>query len=139
VADESARKIGARSDAELYEMLFVAREDWTAEALKLADEEWKRRDLTPQKRAEAQVACDVTKGESDAINSEPLSTGQKALFFLFNFAFCLGIPQIVLAAGTFRSRGYEQKFRDSIIWMAYGVVSFIAIFWMVKIIIFLVS
>jgi hypothetical protein len=136
MVDELVRRVGERSDGELYEMIFVNREDWTPAALELAETEWARRELTPEKIKDAQATFEVKKLDQDAIANEPLSIRQRVLFFLFNFAFCFGIPQMVMATGTFRSRGYERKYRESIQWMLYGLISFFVAFWSVKAIIF---
>jgi hypothetical protein len=132
MVNELARRIGERSDGELYEMIFVNRQDWTPAALELAEKEWARRELAPDKLKDAQAVYEVKKLDRDAIANEPLSTRQKVLFFLFNFAFCLGIPQIVMASATFRSCGYERKYRESIQWMLYGLISFFVAFWSVN-------
>jgi hypothetical protein len=117
---ELEQRIAARSDEDLYEMLFVHREDWTLEALAIAEQEWSRRELTVNKLAAVQATGDERKRQRAAIKDEPLSMGPKILFFVFNFAFCLGIVQLLIADSLYKSNGYERKYRDCFKWMAYG-------------------
>jgi hypothetical protein len=134
MGDDLERSIAARSDEELYEMLIAHREDWTPEALGLAEQEWKRRDLAPDKLDEIRHSQEIKVREKEGRAHLPLSARQKLLFFIFNFAFSLGIVQIIIANLVFRSRGYEKKFVDSIIWMVYGFIAFLAAFWIPRLI-----
>jgi hypothetical protein len=118
--EELERQMRSRSDDQLYEMLYIHREDWTPEALEVADQEWKSRNLDAGKLKEVQAIAVETEREKAAIADEPLSLPQKVTFFLFNYAFCLGVVQIVTADVVFKSRGYDRKFRDCLWWMLYG-------------------
>jgi hypothetical protein len=123
--DELQRSILARSDAELYEMLYVHREDWRSEALELAEEEWKRRNLNIVRQIDAKSIVARKENENKSLQEEPLSFLQKVLFFFFNYIFCFGVVQFIIADIVFNMRGYSRKYRDSFIWMAYGTAAFV--------------
>jgi hypothetical protein len=126
VPTELEQRIAARTDEDLYEMLYVHRDDWTPEARAIAETEWSRRSLTPDRFAVVQAVGAERKRAREAINDEPLSTGPRILFFIFNFAFFLGLPQLLIADSLYRGSGYDRKFWDCVKCMAYGLLSLLA-------------
>lgn len=126
---ELFRHTQARSDDQLYEMLFLHRDDWTPEALEIAEQEWIGRNLDAEKLRNAQAIAAERENNRLALAEEPLSTAQKVTFFIFNYTFCLGIVQAVIADIVFKDRGYDRKFRDCFKWMGYGFLSYCLIYW----------
>jgi len=127
VSTELERRIGSRTDEDLYEMLYVHREDWTPEALAIAEREWNRRALTPERVAIVQSVGSERKQQREGVKDEPLSTNAMVLFFVFNFACGLGLLQLLMADSFYRSNGYERKFSDAVKSMAYGFAFYLAV------------
>lgn len=69
-----------------------------------------------------QAAGKERKRQREAIKDEPLSTTARVLFFIFNFAFSLGLIQYLIAHMFYKSNGYERKCRECFKWMAYGTL-----------------
>lgn len=126
--EQLKQHVAARTDEDLYEMLFLHREDWTPEALAIAEEEWKRRDLTPEKLAIVQAICEERHRQRVGTKDQHLSTAPKVFFFIFNFFFALGLLQLLIAHTLYKSNGYERKFKESILWMAFGSTFYGAVF-----------
>jgi hypothetical protein len=126
--EELERYIGTRTDEDLYEILFIHREDRTPEALAIAEQEWTRRALTPDRLTVVQAIGEERKRQREAIKDEPLSTAPRVFFFVFNFAFSLGLFQFLIAHMLYKSNGYERKFKDCFKWMMYGSLCFGAVY-----------
>ena len=81
-----------------------------------------------------QAVGEERKRRREAIKDEPLSTTERVFFFIFNLAFCFGLIQFLIAHMFYKSNGYERKFRECFKWMAYGLLCYGLVFWVLHLI-----
>ena len=103
-----------RSDAELLLIVSEQRDDYQPEALKAAEEELLKRNLSTEQVLEAEEVNQEKKRIAGLRDNEPLEVYWKILTALFP-----GIFQLVLAGG-FRREGYSRKAKDLKRWTLFG-------------------
>lgn len=120
MANDFKEVMANRSDSELLEIVTKMKDDYQPEAVIAAETELKNRNLSPEQLDSATV--EIKEKEILLTEKEdlPLSSGQKALFFLFFWGV---IPWGM--AGTFKANGYQRKYREAWKSMKYGLITFI--------------
>jgi hypothetical protein len=118
---ELIQQMGRRTDEELFEMIFLHRDDWTPEAIDAAQSEWKNRALPREKIEKLWQTCSQKAQTEKAIAEQPLSWLVGVFFFLLGPIFCVfGLPQIVAAEVLYHQKGADQKYKDAWKFMGYG-------------------
>jgi len=108
MANKFEQVMRERSDSDLIEIVTKLRGDYQPEAVRAAELEIENRNLSTARYEEAtEKLKEKEKTQLDREN-EPLSTGQKILFFIFFWGV---IPWGL--AGTFKANGFIKKYRDS--------------------------
>jgi len=102
------------SDSELIEIITKKREEYESEALKAAEVELKKRNLSTEQIQEARESVEEKDQELKQRAEEPLGEGWMALNF-----FLPGLITYVFAR-EFKADGYERKYNEAKQWMIYG-------------------
>ncbi len=113
--------MASKSDDELYDVL-SHENDFNPEALEAVRQELAKRKLEPSRISELQLNADERIKNAAAISQMPLQWSLRILMFLFPF----GIAQALLAE-SYRNRGYGRKSKEVWSWMKYGLVFYLAL------------
>lgn len=111
-----------RSDSELLEIVTKLRDDYQPEAIKAAEIEIENRNLSSEQVENAEKEIEQKEIRNQEKENESLEIGQKILFFIFFWGI---IPWGM--AGTFKSNGFERKYKEAWKFMKYGLFSFIGL------------
>jgi hypothetical protein len=102
------------TDEALYEILHLNRAEYSAEAIAVAEEELRRRNLTSEQTEEFRIGIERRLARAE----EPLSPAGKILLFLCGLT-CFGIPLAIVVGFAFR--GADRKYREGWRCIRYGV------------------
>jgi hypothetical protein len=116
--EELSKKISIQTDEELFDMLYLHREDWTDLALEIASEDWKKRDLNPTRIEELRITANKRKQEEDEKADEPLSWPLRIFYVILTLGIWSWIVLPVIAEVRYRNRGYSRKYRE--FWICMG-------------------
>jgi hypothetical protein len=118
--EDLIREMSRRTDEELFEMLQIHREDWRPEALEIAETEWKRRAISPERIDEIRQAI-IEKYHEEKVLAEQSLSWLAGFIFLIGPLLCfLGFPQIIAAYYLYHRNGADQKYKDAWKLMSYG-------------------
>ncbi len=110
-----------RSDAELYDILYGHRDEYTEDAIRAAEEEFRRRELPPSVVRNLECAAAARRQEEDA----PLPWHLR-LFAFFGCTSLAGIPAII-AHRRYVEQGARRKAREFARWSLYGLGFYAAV------------
>lgn len=120
--EELKQAMSSKSNEELYDILYIHRGDYAAEALQVAREEFRTRQV------EAPTLTNlVDSGEELREREEvPLEWSLRVVAFFF-LTVCLGIPAM-LAYRRYMEKGLKRKARDWARCALFGFAFYLAIF-----------
>jgi len=108
--------MAARSDAELVEIVTVARRDYEEDAVRAAEEELASRELGEDREAELRAEVKEAARERSRLAREPLPWVVRALAF-----FVPAIILLMVLGQVLHERGYTRKRRELVTWAAFGL------------------
>jgi hypothetical protein len=119
--DELQQSMAGKLDSELHEMLYVNSDDYTAEALEVAREEFQKRNLDPPSVQVLELASEKRRCAKEA----RLSLSMRLVAFVTSAIF-FGIPAASFYFYYVR-RGEKRKAADWATWGWSGFASFLAV------------
>jgi predicted cobalt transporter CbtA len=112
--DDLKRVMANKKDEELYDVLHGHPDDFTADAIEAAKEEFTSRDLTAPMLSNLSTAVEAQKRVEDA----PLEWPLRILAFFISIV-ALGIP-VLLAHRHYVEKGARRKAREWALWGLFG-------------------
>ena len=128
VTNEFTHVMEKRSDFELIEIVTKLRNDYNPEAVKAAEIEIEKRNLSID---QIELVKEEIKLKDKALEekaNKPLQTHWKVLTFAIP-----GILSLILA-GTFKADGYDRRFKEAWRWTLYGLGFYFGLFMLIVLI-----
>jgi hypothetical protein len=111
-----------KTNEELYDILYAHPGEYTAEAIEVADEEFRRRKLDAPALSSLGAAAENLRAQEDA----PLGWPLRIVAFFFSTVF-FGIP-VILAHRHFVEHGARRKAREWGRWGLFGLTFYLVLF-----------
>lgn len=131
--NEFTEVMSKNSDDQLIQIVTTKKEDYRPEAVLAAEEEIKKRKLSPELIEVAKENLRKKEAMKSEKEDEPLGLPQKILFFIFFW----GIFPWMIAA-TYKADGYLRKYRDAWKSIKYGLITWLIVTGLVFLIIYVV-
>lgn len=128
VTNEFTHVMEKRSDSQLIEIVTKLRDDYNPEAVKAAEIEIEKRNLSIEQIELAKEEIKLKDKELEDRANKPLQTHWKILTFLIP-----GILNLILA-GTFKADGYHRRFSEAWRWTFYGLGFYFGLFMLIVLI-----
>jgi hypothetical protein len=112
------------TNEDLYEILHLNREEYSAEAIAVAEHEFSKRNLEPAQLEELLAGSERKRLRA----AKPLSLPVKVVLFLCGFS-CVGILGLPILATVVEVsyRGADNRYRESWRWIGYGIMTFMVL------------
>jgi hypothetical protein len=121
--DTMEEHVRSLSDAELFAMLRLRREDWSDQALEIGSDEWRRRGISDDHIPAIEHGAQEVAAAAEAHAYLPLPWPQRILFFCFGFSLCVGL---FVAFCLYKQTGHDRMFQQAVIAMLCGIGALMA-------------
>jgi len=116
------KAMAKHSDSELVEITTVFRKGYQVDAVKAAEEELKKRNLTVDRLADAHKEIEAKEQARSDKENEPLQIYWIVLTFIFP-----GVMSLLIA-GALKAEGYERRHKEIWRYTLYGFIFYIGFF-----------